>query len=156
MTPLPDPNYPFVEQDPLTLLAMCIWGEARGVSDAAKQAVGCVVRNRVGYQGRFGRGWSGVILKPYQFSSFNINDPNRAKLLEPTKAEPQAVWDACYAVAEAVYTGKVTDPTRNAVFYYSAPLMEPPKIWADVQETFAVDRMHFFRIPPTPLPPLAA
>lgn len=152
MNPVPNPHLPFDEQDPLTLLAILIWGEARGAGDLAKQAVGCVVRNRVAYQGRFGRGFIGVCLKPYQFDCFLLNDPNREKLLTPVEHEGQAVWDACYAAAQSVYNGKLTDPTRNAVFYYSPPILAPPRVWGSIQEMLAVDGMHFFRITPTPGP----
>lgn len=144
-TPIPDPSKPFEQQDPLTLLAMCVWGESRGVNDQAKSAVGCVVRNRVGYMGKYGHGFPGVILKPYQFSSFNANDPNRAKLLYPVKEEGQAVWDACYAAAEGVYWGRTTDPTGNAVFYYSVPLTAPPRAWGDVAPTVVIGGLHFYR-----------
>jgi spore germination cell wall hydrolase CwlJ-like protein len=144
-TPVPDPSKPFEQQDPLTLLAMCVWGEARGVNNAAKSAVACVVRNRVGYAGKYGRGFPGVILKPWQFSSFNSNDPNRAKLLYPVKEEGQRVWEACYQAAEEVYWGKTTDPTGNAVFYYSAPLTGPPTAWGDVTWTCVIDGLHFYR-----------
>ncbi len=107
--PLPDPKKPFKEQDPRVLLAMCIFGEARGEGDEGKLAVGCVVRNRVNSEGRYGVGFPGVILKPWQFSSFNANDPNRHKLLEPLKHEPKAVWEACFAAAAAVFGEEAGD-----------------------------------------------
>src|SRR5690349_18676751 len=91
----PDPAKPLAEQDPCVLLAMCIFGEARGEEYEAKVGVGCVVRNRVGHQGKYGHGYQGVILKPYQFSCFNHGDPNAPKLLHPLEHERPEIWHQC-------------------------------------------------------------
>lgn len=144
--PLPDPAKPFAEQDPCVLLAMCIFGEARGECDEGKVAVGCVVRNRVNCQGAYGIGFTGVILKPWQFSSFNANDPNRHKLLEPLEYESEAVWNACFAAAAAVFQDEVDDLTEGAVFYFSPPCCEPPPVWGDVTPTVKIGDLNFYRL----------
>lgn len=148
---LPDPHLPFEHQHPLVLLAMCIWGEARGEGMAAKIGVACVVRNRVGYQGKYGEGFSGVILKPYQFSSFNAKDPNRAKLLEPLDHDSVDVWQACLTAAHVVYWGSQSDTTHGAVFYYSRPLKAPPLkhdgtcAWGSVAHCVDIGWLSFWR-----------
>lgn len=122
-TPLPDSALPFDEQDECVLLAICIWGEARNQSMQGKLGVACVVRNRA-LHGGYGFGYRGVILKPWQFSSFNLDDPNRGKLLNPTGHEPAEVWESCYTAAYLVRNGS-PDVTDGAVFYFSPPLTKP-------------------------------
>lgn len=149
--PLPQLGTPLAEQDPKVLLAMAIFGESRGEIMPAKIGVGSVIRNRV-FHGGFGWGWPGVILKPYQFSSFNSNDPNSTKLMEPTKHEAPEVWEECYSAAELVFgPGKTVDTTGGAVYYYSAPLYAPPKkhdgtcAWGNVLHTVDIGGLHFYR-----------
>lgn len=143
--PLPIPGKPFQDLDDLTLLACCIWGEARGEGAEGKIGVGCVVRNRVNTAPKYGRGWNGVILKPWQFSSFNANDPNRDKLLTPLAHGTEETWRACYAAAATVYFGESPDVTNGAVFYFSRPLIAPPNAWGNVQHTADIGGLHFYR-----------
>ncbi|MBF8305399.1 MAG: cell wall hydrolyses involved in spore germination, partial [Acidobacteria bacterium] len=86
---IPDPQKPISEQDPVILLAMCLFGEARGESAAALRAVAQVVLNRTRHPhpvfgSRPGAAWEEnlrrVILRPGQFSSFHPSDPNYSKL----------------------------------------------------------------------------
>jgi N-acetylmuramoyl-L-alanine amidase len=70
---LPGQTEPFTDT---FLLALAIYREARGEDLAAKIAVGCVIRNRVQHPSWYGRSWFEVITKPYQFSSFNLGEPN--------------------------------------------------------------------------------
>lgn len=148
MTPIPDPSLPIENQDPLTLLAMAIWAESRNQKTFAKIGMASVVRNRVS-QGKYGQGLSGVILKPYQFSSFNHNDPNRIKMLTPVQHDGQHVWDECYWVAQGVSSGYLDDPTTGAVFYFSLPLTAPPHAWGDVVQTCVIDGLSFYKEAPT-------
>lgn len=148
--PVPDPSKAFTEQDEVVLLACCIFGEARNQSTLGKIGVACVVRNRV-LTGRFGHGYTGVILRPFQFSSFNGNDPNRAKLMEPLKHESAEVWASCYTAAYVVHAGSQPDITQGAVFYYSKPLKSPPMkkdgtcAWGSVASTVVIGGLSFWR-----------
>lgn len=150
LPPLPDPNKRFFGQDPEVLLAMCIWGEARNQSYDAKVGVGCVVRNRAQRNLRYmgGSSYSGVILQPYQFSSFNANDPNRDKLLRPLMHEPQSVWAECYRAAVAVYRENCADVTGGALFYFSPPLTEAPHAWGSVMFTAKIQDLEFYKPSP--------
>ena len=67
-------------------LARTVFGEARGECLSGQEAVASVILNRVAFSGRRGGYWWGntvyeVCHKPWQFSCWNQNDPNR-RLLE--------------------------------------------------------------------------
>lgn len=145
MVPVPDPNKPFAAQDPIVLLGCVVFGESRSECDAAKIGVANVVKNRV-ERNTFGNGWSGVILKPYAFSSFNWNDINRSKLLRPLTFESRSVWQSCYQAAEAVYRDLVADNTGTAVFYFGPPLTAAPNAWGAVDHTVTLGTLQFYRI----------
>ena len=142
--PLPNPKLPFAEQPEEMLLAMLIFGEARGakVHDDTRLAVGSVVRNRV-LSGKFGgSNWRGVILRPFQFSCFNSNDPNRPKLLEPLKHEKKEVWESCYRCAALILNGTANDITQRATHYYTGSVVP---YWAiRFKRTLDMDGFHFF------------
>ena len=84
------PDKPLAEQPPVSLLALTLWGEARGEPVLGKRAVAWVVRNRMSIaeawlerKGRqhplFGDGTvAGVVLRPYQFSCWLKGDPTSA------------------------------------------------------------------------------
>ena len=145
MSTLPDPKKTFAEQQPLTLLAMCIFGEARGQSMAAKIGQASVVHNRV-KDGRFGHDWEGVILHPYQFSCFNENDPNREKLLQPLAHESPKVWVDCVNAATVVMNDAAHDTTQGALYYHSyRSAFPPPPAWGKVTFTLSIDGLHFFK-----------
>lgn len=145
--PLPNTSKPFSEQDPVVLAAMCAFGEARNQSDEAKAGVLCVVRNRVKlarpYMG--GKSWSGVILHEHQFDCFSKSDPNSRKLLNPLHFESEKVWEACYMAAFRVYTLGIPDSTKGAIFYFSTPIVEPPKAWGSVEFAVQIDGLKFWR-----------
>ena len=143
MTPVPDPSRPFANQEPLVLLAMLVFGEARSEVFDAKLAVANVVMNRV--RTGFGKNVSVVALKPYQFSCFLPSDNNRVKLLDPLKYESQTVWDNCFYAAGMAYSGEGGDPSNGAVFYHDSTIAEPPKAWGPVVETAQIGRLTFYK-----------
>ena len=59
------------------IIAMTILGEARGEGEAGMYAVGCIIAQRSIAWGKTPRQ---VCLKKWQFSCWNPNDPNKAKL----------------------------------------------------------------------------
>lgn len=145
--PLPDPTKPFHQQSTIILAAMCVFGEARNQSDEAKAGVLCVVRNRArlgrSYMG--GKTWAGVMLRKSQFDCFLESDPNSHKLLTPLEFEHESVWEACYMAAFRVYTLGIPDSTNGAIFYFSYPIVEPPKAWGPVELTAQIDGLKFWR-----------
>jgi spore germination cell wall hydrolase CwlJ-like protein len=117
---LPDRTQVLHQQRELTLLSMCIWGEARGNGNLAQQAVGFVVRNRVrSRREQFGSGWREVLLKPYQFSAFNQEGGSREEMFKPLEHDSEQIWRSCFGGALIAYESLYDDPSRTALFYYS-------------------------------------
>lgn len=130
----------------LDILARTLWGEARGEGQAGMSAVANVVCNRVAYA-RAQRGhdyWWGntlvrVCQKPFQFSCWNENDPNRAQLLRVDTDDP--VFVLALRIARWAATGSLPDATGGATHYHA--LSVAPK-WALGQTPTAVVGRHVF------------
>jgi len=133
-----------VQLDRLTefqLLARCIWGEARGEPIRGKLAVAHVVLNRVKAQSYYGKTIRDVILKPWQFSCFNENDPNLAKILSLNSINPDLAY--CQAVADVALLADNPDPTGGGTHYH-APQVKPS--WAGSEQMIFLCRIgnHLF------------
>src|SRR5215813_5580046 len=107
---------PYEDLDDAHLLALCIWREARGEGMFGRRGVGCTVRNRINAHSYFGHDYATVILKPYQFSSFNVSDTNSTRW----PIDGELSWMGCLAEANEVLGG-CDDVTNGALFYYSPP-----------------------------------
>lgn len=118
---------------PASLLALALWGEARGEPIEAQVGVGCVIRNRVQ-----DRRWPGtyqeVILQPLQFSAFNVDDPNLAKLFELAGLDsndarrkepvlPQLRWVAEGITVTGAVDGQILDNVGGANHYYDLSII---------------------------------
>ncbi|MGQ9366637.1 cell wall hydrolase [Azospirillum sp. ST 5-10] len=117
----PPPRRP--DEEAVDTLARTLWGEARGEPVRGIEAVAAVVLNRVRVaQARGGFWWGGDVVavcrKPWQFSCWNADDPNRAKLLAVTADDP--VFATCLRVARRAVTGTLPDPTDGATHYHRA------------------------------------
>lgn len=99
----------------LEVVARTIWGEARNQNLTGMTAVGCVIQNRAHIDGWFGTTPREVCLKPYQFSCWGRNDPNRALMLSVTTADRQ--YQVAISIANSVLTGTLNDITNNADSY---------------------------------------
>lgn len=138
---------PYQELSPVELLTLCCWREARGESLNAKIAQCWAVKNRVEKPGWWGHDWHTVILKPWQFSSFNKNDPNSEKWPE----DDDPAFEQCVQAAEAVMLGTVEDPTNGSTHYYDTSI-EFPRAWGNESEwenTLNIDHFRFWRLKPT-------
>lgn len=107
----------------LDTLARTLYGEAEAGNAADAKAIASVVMNRVRY-----RNWPNsaaeVCLQPWQFSCWNANDPNRARILAA-----QGPWfERCREIGLKALTGKLEDPTSGSTHYY-ATFVKKPK-WA--------------------------
>lgn len=107
------------------ILALTLWGEARGEPAEGQVAVAWTIRNQASrglFAGRlFGQegAVAYVCLMPWQFSCWNEGDPNRARLLVLRD-------DQCrgqIGTASNVLDGLVPDPTDGADRYHT---IEPP------------------------------
>ncbi len=110
------------------VLARTIYGEARGETVRGKEAVACVILNRVKRAHDRGGYWWGntieeVCLKPWQFSCWNEGDPNRAKILS---VEPgHRVFDTCLRIARRAVSGCIDDMTKGATHYHTKHVSPP-------------------------------
>lgn len=120
-------------------LAKTMWGEARGEGTRGMQAVGNVVMNRVNAGSWYGASIKDVVLKPYQFSSWNTNDPNRA-VIENMTAQ-QLALNGSLAIARQVIAGTLPDITGGATHYH-AKNVNPA--WVSSMERTATIGNHIF------------
>lgn len=126
----------------IDVLARTLWGEARGEPAEGKIAVAWVICNRVAKPRWWGRDVISVCRKPWQFSCWNENDPNRTKLLAVTPATESFL--RCIARAAGVLAGIYTDPTGGATHYLNPHLADPD--WDDgMIVTARIGRHVFFK-----------
>jgi len=126
------------------ILARTIYGEARGESVRGKEAIAAVIMNRVNLANRKGGYWWGrtiedVCGKPWQFSCWNDNDPNRKKI---EKVGPEnRVFRSCIRIARRAAAGTLEDPTRGATHYHTFSSRPP---WARGHAPVCVIGRHVF------------
>lgn len=124
---------------PADILARTLWGEARGEPVRGIEAVAAVVMNRARRGGWWGNAVESVCRKPSQFSCWNPDDPNRAKL-EGVDVDDRA-FRICLRIARRALAGSVADPTKGATHYHVRGLL--PK-WARGREPAAEIGNHLF------------
>lgn len=134
-----------VYHDGLDILARTIYGEARGESWAGKVAVAHVALNRVKAQSWWGRDLEEVCRWPWQFSCWNENDPNRAKL-EAVTLKDDAALRECLAAAAAAVWGLEPDPTDGCCHYMTKTRRAQgwPKSWGAMREPHREIGVHLF------------
>lgn len=103
------------------ILARTIYGEARGeytqTGPAALMAVAWVVRNRLQTPRRFGDSVESVCLKPYQFSCWNVKDPNRTLIESVTLKDP--LFSLCHTLGMWVLQADaLSDVIRGSDHYH--------------------------------------
>ena len=107
----------------IEILALTLWGEARGEDIEGQVAVGSVIRNRIDKNT-----YHEICLKPNQFSCWNANDPNVAQLNEMAEmllmgqiiTNPdyqQVLW-----VATGIINNVIKDNTQGAKNYLTNTL----------------------------------
>jgi hypothetical protein len=94
------------------IMALTIYGEARGESREGKIAVGSVILERVEHRGWDGKTIIDVCLCPYQFSCFLPSDPNyyALKLIAEdwnTKYMRSPVLQECHQIADGLIRGDI-------------------------------------------------
>lgn len=145
-----------IPHDPLDIItgALCLFREAGGESIAAKTAVWHVILNRMASGGK--NGWGNtvhrVVTQPFQFSSFNKNDPNVTRWPNEKDVVGWQAWLDCLAV---VGTNLLADPTQGANFYHDVSILPPVTAWlgegATMEElvskqTVQVGRLRFYKL----------
>lgn len=140
---------PIADLPDRVVLALLVWGEARGESLAGQVAVACVVRNRLKQAVNTAPRWRDVCLAPAQFSCFNPGSPEEAAMGEAAKiamtstrtpALSQALW-----IADGVMSGAALDLVHGADHYLTTSLLQSaPPSWAKDQPVLAVYGAHSF------------
>jgi len=134
---------PYDQMSDLSLMALCCYREARGEPADGKRGVCHVIQNRVNKPGWWGRDIRSVILKPYQFSSFNTDDPNTN--IWPMDNNP--AWTQCLSAASAILVGQDPDLTQGALYYHDSSITFP-KAWGPevgYVKTLTVGKLSFYR-----------
>lgn len=135
------------ENRAIDILARTMWGEARNEGTKGMEAVASVVLNRVAVaEAHKGYWWGndivGVCLKPFQFSCWNMNDPNRPKLLAVT--ERNIHFATALRIARRAFHGVLTDATYGATHYHTLDIL--PR-WAEGEPpTCTIGRHIFYRL----------
>lgn len=125
----------------LSLLMLCVWREARGENPQAQLGVAWTIKNRLALQGWMGKTYPAVILKPFQFSSFNPGDPNATKFpITPS----DLAFQPCLMAAKAAYDGVGTDPTGGATHYFDSSIA-PPDWTQGATQTAKIDHLTFYK-----------
>lgn len=109
--------------DAVDTLARTLWGEARGESVRAMEAVAALVMNRVRRARERGGWWWGgdvvsVCRKPDQFACWAVGAPEQAGLQAVTPADP--VFAVCQRIARRAVAGLLADPTGGATHLHKA------------------------------------
>ena len=138
---------PYENLSDLTLLELCVWREAQNQGHEGMRAVAWSIRNRVEHPCWWGKTWSEVILKPWQYSSFNLADPNHHKF--PSDVDP--FFATACDVCTRVYLGADTDDLTDGATHYYDTSIGFPKAWGSEAEwvnTLNVGKLKFWKLRP--------
>lgn len=145
--------------NPLQVYARTVWAEARGESREGQRAVAWVIRNRAENPRWWGRDIKDVCLKDWQFSCWNVNDPQSQRLLKDLESTAlyESIEDLCIQVlAEPKYM----DPTGNSDHYLTTAIMHSTS-WSKGRVPERIIGNHaFYRLelppeaPQRPVPPV--
>lgn len=134
------PMAPKTHSNTLHLLASVMFGEARNQGEEGMIAVCHVIMNRARHPSWWGKTISEVILKPYQFSCFNKNDPNYPKI--SSLDETNTIYLKAIELAARCLLGEIPDPTENATHYHTKAIMPS---WAHkLKKTLAIGDHIFY------------
>ncbi|MEQ9347752.1 MAG: cell wall hydrolase [Thalassospira sp.] len=131
----------------IDILARTIFGEAKANSTADAEAIANVVMNRCMLPN-----WPStpaeVCQQAWQFSCWNTNDPNRARIMNAS-----GDWfKKCQSIARKAVTAGTHDMTNRAT-HYCTPTVKTKTYWAkDKQPCYQTDGHLFFNDIDTPPP----
>ena len=125
------------------ILALTLQAEAGGEGYEGMLAAGSVIANRAA-SGKYGKGISGVIMKPGQFSAWNgvTGYAGGEGAIDMDKVRPSK---SALKAAEAILSGNYEDITGGATHYYN-PAVASPAWGGDVGDNwFDIGRHRFGR-----------
>jgi N-acetylmuramoyl-L-alanine amidase len=130
-------------QDDVDTVARTLWGEARGEGVLGLRAVAHVIQNRVARPRWWGRTWRDVCLKPWQFSCWNGDDPNRTLLLRVGFTD--ARFRQAFAIAASIMARLDTDNLTGGADHYHANGVTP--VWRDpAKRTGSIGHHIFYKL----------
>lgn len=130
------------DDEQIEYMARTMWGEARGEGTTGMRAVGHVIMNRVKAGIWYGATPKEVVLKKWQFSCWNKDDPNRAKLLAVTSADSN--FALAQSLAKAIYADTMPDITNGATNYLALGSLSKIPSWATKMQQVASIGNHTF------------
>jgi len=131
----PDP----ISSKDLDTAARTIWGEGRGEPESGRIAIAHVIINRAAKGGWWGDTISKVCRKKWQFSAWNLGDPNREKMLSLKKSS-EGYQQGLDAIVRAVISDD--DPTQSATHYHTKAVT--PHWVEGAKKVLTVGNHHFF------------
>lgn len=118
-------------------LELTLVGEARGEPIESIVAIGSVIRNRLHNNPTKYKSYRDVCLEPFQFSCWNIDDPNKSLLDELIQKmlDGQSIDDPyirqCLFIGKGIADWSLLDNTRGSLHYMTTKLLvEKPPSWA--------------------------
>lgn len=128
------------------IMALTVWGEARGEFARGQEAVAWVIRNRMDNPRWWGRSLRDVCLKPRQFSCWNFEDPNYQKLMS-VELRSTLLYKSIETICEQVlYLDRSEDITLNSDHYCVSSIVHRV-VWARNRKPTAVIGHHnFYRL----------
>ena len=136
---------PSVVTPEIDTLARTLYGEARGEGRGGMELVASAIMNRVKFAQARGGYWWGytvqdVCLMPWQFSCWNVGDPNRPIIETVTVADDPAFGLALKIAGQAV-RGELADLVNGATHYHNATVLPA---WAGQGARVASSAGHVF------------
>lgn len=124
------------------VVACTLWGEARNQGLEGMRAVASVIENRrkSGYRKKHTA--AEVCLDPWQFSCWNQDDVNLARM-RAVAAAPDSRFRDALGIADEVLNRTLADSVRQARHYYAVSLRKPPS-WARGKTPCIVIGDHLF------------
>ena len=141
---------PLSDQD---ILALTLFGEARGEPIEGQIAVAQVIRNRVridiGNDGKpdwWGEGYRGVCLAPKQFSCWNDGDPTQKAIIDKVgvlrvSLDPGQPMRQLHWIAHGIIDGDVFGTLHGATHYHAESIAPS---WAKSMIVVARKGHHIF------------
>jgi len=111
------------EMEDRELLALTLQAEAGGEGMVGMLAAGSVIRNRAD-SGKYGKGIRGVIMRPGQFSAWNLETKYASGKGGIDMGRLRATKEA-YAAADKLLSGDYEDKTGGATHYYNDKVATP-------------------------------
>lgn len=137
------------------VLAGTAYGEARGCGPSGMQDVLQTVLNRTA-DGWPGGTLAGICLAPYQFSCWNVTDPNRTEIQAAASAYTP-LWQQALALADEAIAGNGPNRILGADSYFARTMKTTP-YWARSPAVWRyTDSCHnFWRVHPAVSAPVVS